>query len=534
MTVGEAISRIATRNMAPISPVLLNDISNVEKEGKRSLTGRPRSTQEVPGSGQLVPGTEGEALVRVVSPDGAVSFLTADPLGMPGPGEKYLGPVDRLVLQAEQRGTPGNVDARIGSQGRYGPGLYSDLNALVGALAAEAFPDARARYQLQSTASDLATKQPVLVGDQYNPVAIERPVGDEWGLLINTANQDPLVTRYQQELLQRAGLETPNTSRNPLLSLVDRMKGMAGVPVADVPMQAASPAAQRVALEGAVLEQALQQAKLRGNSSVKPQLIRSETGRGVFAPDPSSFGRKDYEQNARTVLLGILEGRIPLPAGQPAARQASQPAAGQLDPNGWIDEAFRRRAAAPRQDAQERVNPYSRRQAEQELLARIASRATPANVFSQKSAQPWLPGLQVPYSPTLYTPDPIDEVAAYMAARAQGSASVAQPIGPASPRPVRAGMTNEQRRANARQGDMRDLYLRRMNYIGELDRLAEAAPGPPAVVVGPDPVYQQELPLSRSQAAAAPIATQPPRREDFASWWAGLGPRDARGFRIRR
>jgi hypothetical protein len=291
MTVAEAVSRIATRNLAPISPVMLE---------------------------QLIP-AEGGARV-VVTP----TLKDVYPLGMPVGEESNMSPYERLLAQAERQGT-NFVDARIGSKGRYGPGLYSDLDALVGVLAGEAFPDARARFELQTTASDIATRTPVTVQDKYKPLAIERPVGANWSLLINSANRDDLIARYQQELLARAGLELPSGG-NPLLALVDNIKGMAGVPVADVSMQAAAPASQRAARQSAVLEKALQQAKLRANSSVRGQLVPSETGAVVFAPDASAYERKTYEQNLRSVLTGILNGRIPAAAAQGGQEATTAPA----------------------------------------------------------------------------------------------------------------------------------------------------------------------------------------------------------------
>jgi hypothetical protein len=527
MTVAEAVSRIATRNLAPISPVMLE---------------------------QLTPGSGGTAWISTGPTTDGSPAKDVYPLGMPSKKERNMEPLDRLLLQAERQGTD-FVDARIGSRGRYGPGLYSDLDALVGVLAGEAFPDARARFQLQATASDIATRAPVTVQDQYKPLAIERPVGTDWSLLINSANKDDLISRYQQELLARAGLDLPREG-NPLLALVDNLKGMAGVPATDVPMQAAAPAAQRATRESAVLERALQQAKLRANSSVRSQLVPSETGSGVFAPDTSAYERKRYEENARTVLAGILDGRIPMAAAQggqaspsapalTAIRQSlaaralrrqptgstgstssvEQPVLNLMDgpvygyggrggyglgdrdydygeaygnvyaaapenpatqnlrsymarrgrqarnqaqssapepqtvvqfvpqpiyneffrPSSWIDE----RSSADMRDSQKPLvvddgeDPYSQRMGNRYRDRRAALRATPATVLTKPvktqevllpnedgelrpyriANQDSIPGLQVPYSSRLYTPDPIDDVSRYMAQRAQAAAS---------------------------------------------------------------------------------------------------------------
>lgn len=526
MTVAEAVSRIATRNLAPISPVMLE---------------------------QLAPGSA-SAELAVTPPVGEVFTRDVYPLGMPGAQEKNLSPYERLLLQAQRQGTD-FVDARIGSRGRYGPGLYSDLDALVGVLAGEAFPDARARFQLQATASDIATRTPITVQDQYKPLAIERPVGTDWSLLINSANRDDLISRYQQELLARAGMDLP-TGSNPLLALVDNLKGMAGVPAADVPMQAAAPAAQRAARDPAALERALQQAKIRANSSVRSRLVPSEAGSGVFAPDTSTFERKSYEENARTVLAGILDGRIPMAAAQggqaspsspaltaigqslaaralrrqPASSAGStssveQPVLNLMDgpvygyggrsgyglgdrdydygeaygnvytaapensatqnlrsymarrgrqarsqtqsstpepqtvvqfvpqpiyneffrPSSWIDE----RSGADMRDSQKPLviddgeNPYSQQAGRRYQERRAALQATPATVLARPigtqevllpgedgklrpyrvANQAAIPGLQVPYSSRLYTPDPVDDVARYMAQRAQAAAA---------------------------------------------------------------------------------------------------------------
>jgi hypothetical protein len=439
MTVAEAVSRIAARNLAPISPVMLE---------------------------QLAPG-RASAEIAVTPPVGEVFTRDAYPLGIPGAQEKDLSPYERLVLQAQRQGTD-FVDARIGSRGRYGPGLYSDLDALVGVLAGEAFPDARARFQLQATASDLASRTPVTVQDPYRPLTIERPVGSDWSLLINSANKDDLISRYQQELITRAGLELP-AGRNPLLALVDNLKGMAGAPVADVPMQAAAPAAQRAAREPAVLERARQQATMRANSSVRSQLVPSDGGSVMFAPDASAFERKSYEESARATLAGILSGRIELPPSQVAQAQPAGPAqralflrqltrktvnedgsvtstpVGSPAPfdgppliqptrppgSGLAQVRPAARAEISTNNARqswipglqdpsiEMEDPYSRETAEKYLLRQSALRSTPATVLASRESQGWIPGLQVPYTPTLFTPDPADDVAREMARRAQ-------------------------------------------------------------------------------------------------------------------
>jgi len=415
MTVAEAVSRIATRNLAPISPVMLE---------------------------QLAPGRTG-AEVAVTPPVGEVFTKDAYPLGMPGPQEKNLSPYERLLLQAERQGTD-FVDARIGSRGRYGPGLYSDMDALVGVLAGEAFPDARARFQLQATASDIATRAPVTVQDQYKPLAIERPVGTDWSLLINSANRDDLISRYQQQLLARAGMDLPAGS-NPLLAMVDNLKGMAGVPVGDIPMAAASPAAQRVAQDGGLLERALQQAKIQANRGARGQLVPSDTGSGVFPPDTSRFERKNYEQNARATLAGVLSGRIPL-ADAPAPRP-QRVVSSAINPNAWIDERPQVRRNEDSSVMQDGQDPFSRAAGEVYELRRRARQATPATVLAERASQAVIPGLEVPYSSRPYTPDPVDEVAQYMARQAAERARA---------------------RLDGQYGGLR--------------------------VVGPDPVYQQRLP----------------------------------------
>ncbi len=418
MTVAEAVSRIATRNLAPISPVMIN---------------------------QLRPGGDG-AQITVVPPTGEVFTRNVYPLGIPSADEKDLSDYDRLLLQAQRQGTD-FVDARVGSAGRYGPGLYSDLDALVGVLAGEAFPDTRARFQLQATASDLGTRGPVTVNDPYRPMAVERPVGGDWSLLINSANRDDLVADYQRGLLARAGVELP-AGRNPLLALVDNLKGLAGVPVGDAPMAAAAPAAQRVAQDGGLLERALQQAKIQANKGARGQLVPSETGSGVFPPDTSRFERKNYEQNARATLAGVLGGRIPL-ADAPAARPY-RVVSSSVNPNAWIDERppVRRNEDSPAvQDAQAGQDPFSLAAGEVYEQRRRAQQATPATVLAERASQTAIPGLEVPYSSRLYTPDPVDEVAQYMARQAVERA--------------RARLDNQ-------YGGLR--------------------------VIGPDPVYQQPLP----------------------------------------
>lgn len=389
MTVAEAVSRIATRNLAPISPVMVS---------------------------QLRPGGNG-AQVTVVPPTGEAFTKDVYPLGIPSADEKNLPDYERLLLQAQRQGSD-FVDVRVGSAGRYGPGLYSDLDALVGVLAGEAFPDARARFQLQATASDLETRSPITVNDPYRPVAVERPVGNDWSLLINSAGRDDLVAGYQRGLLTRAGMEIP-VDKNPLLALVGNLKDMAGVPVGDVPMAAAAPAAQRVARDGGLLERALQQAKIQANRGARGQLVPSDTGSGVFPPDTSRFERKNYEQNARATLAGVLGGRIPL-AGTPVAGP-QRVVSSVVNPNAWIDERPQIRTSEDSpavQGAQAEQDPFSRAAGEAYELRRQAQQATPATVLAERANQAAIPGLEVPYSSRLYTPDPMDEVAQYMARQA--------------------------------------------------------------------------------------------------------------------
>ena len=271
---------------------------------------------------------------------------------------------------------------------------------------------------------------------------------------------------------------------------------MAGAPVADVPMQAAAPAAQRATREPAALERALQQAKMRANSSVRSQLVPSDSGSVVFAPDASAFERKSYEESARATLAGILSGKIELPPSQPTQVQPAGPAQRALflrqltqksvNEDGSVTstpvgnpapfdgppliKAARPLGSGPAQvrpaphseaftnsarqswipglqdPSIEIEDPYSRETAEKYLLRQSALRSTPATVLASRESHGWIPGLQVPYTPTLFTPDPVDDVGREMARRAQ---------------------------------------------IAEATRLADKYGG--LRVVGPDPVYQPPL-----------------------------------------
>lgn len=430
MTVAEAAAKIAMRNRAPISPVLLSQLRN----------------------------NGGEAMLLVTPPVGERYEVPVYPLGMPGPGEEKLSPFERLQLQARARGAD-FVDARIGSMGRYGSGFRPDINALIGVLASEAFPDARARFQLQATASGL-DGQPVTVGNPYRPLAVERPVGSDWALLMNNPRQDDLISGYQQRLLAQAGIELP-ADRNQMFSLVDMLQSLAGVPAADVPMQAAAPAAQRVMAMGGGLEMALQQAKMRGNSSVRSQLIPSDAGAAAFPPDTSAFERKAYEDSARATLAGLLSGRIELPSPSVAQPPAREPGL----PNAWISERTAVSPGGPSAPVEsDSGNPYSRQAADAYLAQQIALRATPARALAGRASQGWIPGLEAPYSANLYTPDPIDDVARELRRRAEAAA--------------------EERRA-----------------LGEVR------------VIGPDPVYQPTIPQRSSQAAAPAVAAPSNWRE---------------------
>lgn len=474
MTVAEAVSAIATRNLAPISSVMVD---------------------------QLV----GDGQVMVTPPKGQSYPVNVFPLRPPAAAaERELSPAEQLRLQAEREQT-NVVQARVGSRGRYQPGLYEDLDQLVGLLAAEAFPDARGRFQLQSTASDLATREPITTGDRYKPTIVERPVGSDWSLLINSASKDPLVSRYQAELLGQAGIDLP-ADRNPLISLVDNLTNLAGVPAPDVAIPFAESAAQRVNPADALLENALRRAKVEANRSVRGALVPSETGAGVFAPETTAFSRQNYERNARTILEATLRGRIPLGSGRPASARpapllppvATSPqvaATGALNvpvetpiipglegeianPQITLEDSVTRdlrrymasRApAAPVREPQTVVQfvpeqLYSRfspgnewigerlvagqpggRQAVEDLVSQqelermaalraIAQRATPAQVFAAPPAQLPIPGIDLPYSATGLVPDPADQLASYMARRAAAEAAprgdVTRVIGP--------------------------------------------------------------------------------------------------------
>lgn len=497
MTIAEAVAQIANRNRAPITPIAVNEYAN-----RRGHTRLPQLRDD--------------GMIAITSPTGETTLVPVYPLGTPGPDEKDLSPVQRLRLQAERSGSD-FVDARIGSKGRYTDGLYRELDQLFGVLASEAFPDARARYQLQAVSSDLGTKALNLVEDRYKPVVIERPVGSDWSLLINTANKkDELIPRYQRELLARAGMELP-VEGNPLMALVDRMSALAGVPVGEIPLTAAASAQRRVQSDPAALELALAIAKQRGRSAAGGQMIPSETGRGRFAPDTNSFPRKALEESARATLAGVLSGQIPLPQARGAASAVATAAVGQElgRRRDWIDERPARPVVAggAQEQQQERENPYSRRRAEEQQLLRIAGRATPATVLAAPPRQGWISGLQVPYAPQLHQ--------TRFRAASLGTPGSPQGAAASSPRPVRRPYNAEDP-----NNTFRGAYLNRLGYVEQLDRLAEAAGGPSAVVVGPSPVYQQELPLRRPDIAAG-LGAVPGRARtagralyDPTAWWA--------------
>jgi hypothetical protein len=424
MTVAEAVARISTRNLAPISPVMLDQIvGDGQVEVATPAAGRHRVVLRPDGGIGPLPGTLMAG--RPLQPDWTRDVSRqADvyPLGRPSPAEQELSPAERLHLQAQERGQD-FADARVGSRGRYQKSLYGELDTLIGALAAEAFPDARARYQLQNTASDLATGATVGTRDRFNPAVIERPVGNDWSLLINTAGKDPLVARYQNELLSRVGMNVSGDD-NPLLSLVDSVQSLAGVPLGNTDLVAAAPAAQRVAPGSADLENALRRAKITAARGARSSMATGEDGVSRFAPATNSFARRDYELNARAVLAGILSGQIPLAAqGAPVAASSAPVAAGVSD---WLSEprpvVRSEYSATPQEGASTAPRAAWSAPAPGETV--IASSIRPGfneNPVPVAPGQLGLPGLNVPYSHTLsgFTPDPIDDVAAYMAQQAR-------------------------------------------------------------------------------------------------------------------
>lgn len=277
MTVAEAVAQISRHNLAPISPVMVDQLIG---DGQIRVT-----DPEISAGGGA----------RWAARPGETRFIDVHPLGVLSEAEKNLSPAEVLRLRAQERGQ-NFMDARIGSRGRYGPGLYGDIDTLVGALAGEAFPDARASFQVLNTAYDLATRAPVATRNRFNPAVIDRPVGDQWSLLVNTPSRDSLVADYQNELLRRAGVGVAQ-ERNPLLSLVSDIQSLAGVPVADVSLPVAAPAAQRVVAGTSDPENALRFAKIRANEAAR-------AGSGNRKPD--SIARRDYELNARAALANAL------------------------------------------------------------------------------------------------------------------------------------------------------------------------------------------------------------------------------------
>jgi hypothetical protein len=300
MTIAEAVAQISQRNLAPISPVMVDqligdgliEVSTPSVDGQRAMLRRDGGIGPLPGT------LTAAGLDRRPVRSGVNRYLEVYPLGMPSKAEEGLSPADVLRLRAQERGQD-FVDARIGSRGRYGPGLYGDIDTLVGALAGEAFPDARAGFQVLNTASDLATKAPAATRDRFDPVILDRPIGDQWSLLVNTPSRDPLVTDYQNELLRRTGVGVTEEGKNPLLSLVGDIQSLAGVPVTDTALTPAAPAAQRVVAGTADPENALRLAKIRANQAAR-------AGSSDSGARPNSFARRDYELNARAVLANAL------------------------------------------------------------------------------------------------------------------------------------------------------------------------------------------------------------------------------------
>jgi len=426
MTVAEAVTRIARRNLAPITPVMADQLvgdGQVEVrtplvDGGMALLRRDGFIGEQP----LIEA----GLARRPSRPGPASLIDVYPLGISPPEERGLSPAERLTLRAIDSGQR-FADARIGSPGRYRPELYGELDTLVGLLAAEAFPNERARFQIHGTAYDPQTRAVNEVRDRFDPMVIERPVGKDWSLLVNSAGRDPLISRYQNQLLSASGMEATGDS-NPLLSLVDNLKSLAGVPIPDRAITPASSAAQRVVPGGSELENALRLAKRKANQAARSGLVPAENGSTMFAPDTNAFTRRNYETSARAVLAGALDGRIPLAAAQQRSSGPIPPRdePRQSPPNEfwktWRPQSFENAPAPPQAGpTAPRVGPEYK-ETIKTLVTKygfnpdeVAQPGTSARRILRQSGQMSLPVSDLGGQ---YTPSYIDEVAEYMARRA--------------------------------------------------------------------------------------------------------------------
>ncbi len=432
MTVAEAVTRIARRNLAPITPVMIDQlVGDGQVEVRTPLVNKRLALlrrdgfigeQPLVESGREFDTPSG----RRPSRPGPASLVDVYPLGIPSPEEEGLSPAQRLTLRADNSGQ-NFVDARIGSPGRYRPELYGELDTLVGLLAAEAFPNERARFQIHGTAYDPQTRAVSEVRDRFDPMVIERPIGKDWSLLVNSAGRDPLISRYQNQLLSASGMEAAGDS-NPLLSLVDNLKSLAGVPISDRAIAPASSAAQRVVPGGPELENALRLAKKKANQAARSGLVPAESGSTMFAPDTNAFARRNYEASARAVLAGALDGRIPLATTQERSSRPipSRGELQQLPPNEfwktWRPQSFENAPAAPQAGPTvPRIGPEY-----EEMIKTLATKygfnpeevAQPDASTRRVLRQSGQVSLPVSDLGGQYVPSYIDEVADYMARRA--------------------------------------------------------------------------------------------------------------------
>jgi hypothetical protein len=443
----------------------------------------------------------------VDQPDTPVYALGSKRVGpRPAPIAAYFEqPVDPMTGKVSD--APLSASVRVGSGQRYAPEFYEAFDELVDVLAAEA-------YGRGPTQLELATDR------RFSPALASSVPGEtRYGALMNLRSVNPLAATYQRRLLEEAGFPIATEAANPFMGVVDLLDQLAGAPPSDVPL---TTAVRTAAQAEPIVAPRGQTGAARLLARAKQQAIRSGGGvdaPAVYTPAATEATTVDSRRNSERAMAELLGRLISSPtAPQPRAeapfstRQLTIPGtAAAAATTGFtpspIDDFERAQpssspTAAPRPPQQvvqfvprELYDQFWRTPGQPAPLRREAAE----NLRRAPDRQLGL-ALQLPYSATGLTPDPIDDVARYMArqAVARSSQQLAQQGSTAGGEPVLAGRP---RTPDVTQGT---LGLDRMAYDAALRRqvTAEQSSAWPQVAVSQT---SSQSPLNAPPPSPAPV-----------------------------
>jgi len=359
-------------------------------------------------------------------PDVAVFALGNKRLsdGAPAPIAAYFEqPADPMA--------PPVASVRVGGGQKRSLEFYSAFDDLVDALAGGV-------YGRGPVAAELAG------ASRYKPApASTLPGVVRYGALMNLRSTDPLVADYQRRLLDEAGFPVTSAASNPLLGVVDLLEQLSAAPPSDAPLP-------QVARSAADAEPAVAP---RGQSGAARLLARAKQPllNAAAASRPTTDrSRQGVERATAELLQRLLGGEAtaqprpepsaPVAASRPRERfrqplipgtEAALLSSGyRPDPADALARYMAVRAPEAPVQTPERVVQY----VPEELYSRFwqaPAAAAPQAPLQQRTAaalrrQPERQldlGLQLPYSATGYTPDPVDALSSYMARQARAQAA---------------------------------------------------------------------------------------------------------------